>query len=159
MTESKVSVATRENLDAEKWFYYVEAAREIINLTIEQGLWVALMVDVWAITGKVYKYDENGEETFLWQQRYHIIQTLKFITKDEWINLFGFDIPKATGHLFGFLEPLEHELKKIGTEEGDPMTLGKIYYRPLDPLPRALAIFVIPAVLKLVMAKVKEGIF
>lgn len=148
MTESLVSKANREKLEAEKWFYYMEAVREGVNLAIEQGLWIAIMVDMAAISGDVPEKDENDKETFLWGQRYHIIKSLDFITKDKIDMLVN--IPNPLMYLFRFMKPLKDELEK------EIYIDGKKYYRALDPIPRMICIFVLPGILKLIASQIGE---
>jgi len=149
MTESKVSVATRENLEAEKYFYYMETIREAINLAVEQGLWIALMVDMFAISGKIYKHDEQGKETFLYQQRYHLAKSLDLLTADK-IETFV-KIPNPLSYVFRFIKPLKNELDKHDVTED-----GRWFYRNMDPIPKMILIFMLPGILKLLASQIGE---
>ena len=137
----------------------MEATREGINLAIEQGVWVAMMVDMWAITGKVPVLDEDGKESFLGVQREHMVNTLNFLTDTGFdVGLFGIDVPNPLGFIFSWLRPLKTEMEKTIFEPGeDTFAMPVKFWRPLDPIPRMLVIFMVPAILRLVMNRLGSG--
>lgn len=156
MTESKVSKATRENLDAEKYFYYIEAIKTAINTAVEQGLWIAIMVDMLGISGKVPK------QSFLGKQRRNLIELLDALTKKDLIkNLFDIgNIPNPGYYIFRWLRPLKDELEKdekVGEAIGPHNIVGLVdYYSEMEPIPRMILVFVFPGALKLLAAQIGE---
>lgn len=147
MTESKVSVAERELLEAQKIQTLLLTAKEGINFAVEQGLWIAFMINMAAICQRV----EKG--SFVSRQRTSIIDVLTTLTKKELVkDIFGIGgIPNPGYYMFGILKPLLTELKK--SEIGDD---GKEYYSRMDPIPMMVMTFEFPGLLKLVASQLGD---
>lgn len=146
MTESKVSVATRENMEAEKYFYYIQAVKMAINTAVEQGLWVAIMADMWAMSMEVEK------SSFLGEQRKNLIELIDTLTKKSLVEGFlGIgNIPNPGYYIFRWLRPLKNELGKTLSKD------GKQYYAGMDPIPTMILVFVFPGALRLLVAQIGE---
>ena len=147
MTESKVSVANRELAEAQKLQTYILSIKEGVNTVVEQGLWIALMVDFAALSGKIYKKD-----IFLWEQRKQLAETIDYLTTKN-IDTGGWlqdVIPNPGYYFFRYLRPLKTELNRKGhDEQGD-------FYVELAPIPRMILIFVFPGVLRLLAAQIGQ---
>lgn len=147
MTESKTSVSQRENLDAEKYFYYVQIARQAIDTAVEQGLWVAVMADMLAMSGRVER------KSFLGEQRANLHTLMDTLTSKTMMDGFlGVGaVPNPGYYIFRWLRPLGNELGKTEYDEG-----GVQWYKAMDPIPRMLLVFVFPGALKLLAAQLGE---
>lgn len=183
MTESKVSVAERQKLEAEAAIYWTQVGKGIIDVAVEEGLWLALMIDMAAITGKIYHYtyDEKGNKhgNFLWSQRYHMVETVRWFTNKQ-IDVAGvLNVPNPLGHIFRFMEPLVDvldekveevvEMGEVTVEHPIPGFMGKgrppvtiptravqrEYYVPLEPIPRMMCIFMLPGILRVIVRKIE----
>ena len=156
MTESKVSVAQREKLEAEKLLMYVQAVKIGINTAVEQGLWVAIMVDMLAMSGEVPR------DSFLGQQRKNLIELIDTLTKKDLIEglLDKVSIPNPGYYIFRFLRPLKNELEKeIQVRvEGYVFPYPQVVrtYKEVDPIPRMILTFVFPGALKLLATQIGD---
>lgn len=147
MTESKVSVAQRELLDVQKLQTMMLMAKEVVNIVVEQGLWVALMVNMGAICQRV----EQG--TFVSRQRTQIIDVVRTLTKKSLVDdIFGIGgIPNPGYYMFGILKPLLKELEKTELDDN-----GVKYYSKVDPIPMMVLVFEFPGLLKLLSSQLGE---
>ena len=156
MTESKISVSTRELQEAQKIQTWILSVKEIINTAVEQGLWVAIMIDMLGIAGRV-KYG-----SFLGEQRRQLIKVLdKLSDKDLITNFLDIgNIPNPGYYIFGWLRPLKDELSKTSVVMESPGPgYGEYpikYYREVDPIPKIILVFVFPGALRLLAAQVGE---
>lgn len=142
MTESKISVAQREKLEAEKIFFYMEAVKQGIDIAIVQGMWIALMADMFAISQKIRKKDNR----FIWEQRRKLVQMLDELTQDK---VFGI-IPNPGNMFFLFIKPLKGELERKGSDaEGE-------FYEPLEPIPMLFLTFVFPGIIRVLVKQIGD---
>lgn len=142
MTESLVSKANREKLEAEKWFFYMEAIKAGIDMVIVQGLWIALMADMFVIGSQVRKKDNY----FVWEQRRKLIEMLDILTEDR---MFGI-LPNPGSMFFLFVKPLKGALERKGADaEGE-------YYEALKPIPLIILTFVLPGILRVIIKQLGQ---
>lgn len=148
MTESNANKAKRELAEAQKIQTYINSVKDGIDTAVEQGLWIALMVDFAAISGKIY----IKEDEFLYEQRWRLAETIDYITKKniEAGDFLPAVIPNPGYYLFRYLRPLAIELKRKENDENGQ------YFRPLDPIPRMILIFVFPGILRLLAKQIGE---
>ena len=119
-----------------------------INVAVEQGLWVSLMVNMAAICQRV----EQG--TFVSRQRTALIEILETLTKNDFfegIMDIG-KIPNPAAFMFKLLRPVKTELSKT---ELDPDS-GKTYYQRVDPIPMMILTFEFPGMLKLLASQLGD---
>jgi len=100
--------------------YWAEAGKTIIDKIVEEGLWIVLMYDMWAMGGRIYEYQYdskgNKHENFLWSQRYHIVKTLKWLTDDKFSIGVMANIPNPFSYVFRFMKPFVNILEKTHIE-------------------------------------------
>lgn len=146
MTESLVSKANREKLEAEKYALFIEMAKEGINTAVEQGLWIMLMIDMGALTGQVDK------TSFLGQQRKALAELMDVIAHGKNFSVGPLEFKMPGLAVFGFFAgPMQRALEKTTYIEGK----GDVY-TALDPIPRLMCTFMLPGMLKLVASQLGE---
>ena len=151
MTESKQSVAQRGLAEAQKLQTYINSVKDVANTVVEQGLWIALSVDMFAISQKLYE-DNNREHgtRFLFQQRKELLELLKWLTDKEISYGAIAKVPNPMAYIFRFMKPLRDELGLKGRDEGG------VYYQKMDPAPAMILIFVFPGMLRLLAQQIGE---
>ena len=156
MTESKLSVSQRELAEAQKLQTYILSIKDAVNCAVEQGLWITLSLNMFAITRKIYE-DENH---FLYGQRYQLIKLLKALSApgdsgigqgkiiSEILGVGG--IPNPLLYMFQFLRPLTGEMERHGWDD------GRLYYAEMDPMPTLILTFTVPGLMRLLGQQMGE---
>ncbi len=143
----------------------VEITKEVIELVVEEGLWITMMVDMFLVGGELVTIRDD----FLIAQRKAISKTLQILTnetnKAEFLFLEG-NIPNPAAFIFGWLKPLVDLLntqetrnfpaeivkgRRIPILDDRPATAGEILatqYFPLPPFERSLLTFALPGVFR-----------
>jgi len=153
MTESNVHKVERELAEAQKYLTYIETVKEAANTVVEQGLWIVLSVDMFAISRKLYEDDDRTRGThFLYHQREEMIKLLGALTNETFApGPFGAaKIPNPVSYLFRFLGPLKDELMNTGRDDG-----GKFFVK-MDPIPTMILVFTVPGLLRIVAKQIGE---
>lgn len=148
ITESKVSKAERELLEAQRIQTYILSVKDGVNTVVSEGLWIALMADFGAMSMQVRK------DTFLYDQRKQAIELLEALTQKSIADIaaFGLEVrvPNPGFYLFAILKPLIKELKKKGMDaEGE-------YYEQMEPIPMMIFTFMFPGLFKLIASQLGE---
>lgn len=94
----------------------IKTIRRTSDLIIDNGMWLALSVDVFLVTGRVCPKNE-----ILWGQRDALVKTLKIITDEKWAVdlpvLPDLQIPNPMASLGQLLRPFVKELEKRHPDE------------------------------------------
>jgi len=138
MTESNVHKAERELAEAQKLQTNLLTVKEGINTAVEQALWIALMIDFAAISGKIVKKDN----LFLWEQREQLAALLTALTDPTFKGPVGVgEIPNPVSYLFRVFKPLIRELMAKDSEQN---------YARMAPIPAMIMVFVIPGLMRMI---------
>jgi hypothetical protein len=106
---------------AQKYQTWVLTAKEIINVMVSQGLWIAVMTNMAAISGRV------RVDGFIGKQRKQLIKVMNVLTAEDLIKgpVFGVvKVPNPGFYVLGWLRPLKGELEK--TEFGSVTIDGQV---------------------------------
>lgn len=101
----------------------VTTVRNTSDLIIENGMWLALSVDVFMVTGRICP-----EDRIFWQQRDGLVKTLSVLTDDKWEFelpiLPDLGIPNPMAAFTGLLKPFVDLLKERHPDKPppDPLT-------------------------------------
>jgi hypothetical protein len=145
MTESNVNKAQRELAEAQKWQTYINTIKDGAETVVEQGLWVTLSFDMFAISRKIYEKEDH----FLYKQRYELITLLKALT-DKSIEGGPVKLPNPGYYMFRMLRPLTGEMEKHGRDEKG------LYYEAMDPIPSMILAFTVPGVIRLLSSQIGD---
>lgn len=156
MTESNVNKAKRELAEAQKLQTYILSVKEAVNCAVEQGLWITLSLNMFAITRKIY----DDEDHFLYGQRHQLIQLLKALSSEGGTaigqgKIIGMilgagNVPNPLLYMFQFLRPLTGEMEKHGWDD------GRVYYAKMDPMPTLILTFTVPGLMRLLGQQMGE---
>jgi hypothetical protein len=127
-----------------------EALTVSAKVVIEEGLYIALMVDLWVVTGRVKVYEDGTTVKTMWAvQREIMADTIHAITvmADQEIPLTNIAPLKWMANLTASWEA---ELR-----DGEDIE-GVIYYKKIDTIIRAIMVLMLPGMLRMVVTMTRQ---
>lgn len=146
MTESKVSVAQREKLEAEKYLMYAQAMEKGLKIVMEDGVWIGIGIDILLVTGEVH----SEPNPILFAQREALVGTFEIINKMSLKGIPVIEDINPIAILDSFISPLGKLVSLSLPEEGTTKRLVPVTI-PVDVkyMFGALGFFLDPIELKL----------
>lgn len=125
---------------------------EIIKAIGEEGIWIALGVDILLVTGEV---TEDNPVLFLQRQAINRLFSdkgfLKLLTKDIVIPFTGVKFPNPIAPMAEIMMAYKVVLHRFRRDDD-----GKIIFEAADPISRLLLALAIPGIMRLVLKAIPE---